>query len=111
MHLREVGLTVLGLIATITPLALWLAWSEPVFIFVLGSGIAAVTAIWVLAGFEESLKDDERDGASHGPAQTLSDESLSELSELGPFVYHHCSTGGPRFQTTMRALKSRLRIT
>jgi len=92
MHLREVGLTVLGLIATITPLALWVAWSEPVFIFVLGSGIAAVTAIWVLAGFEEPPKDDERGGASHGPAQTLSDESLSELSELGPFVYHHCST-------------------
>jgi len=108
MHLREVALTVLGLIATITPLALWVAWSEPVFVFVLGSGIASVTVIWVLAGFE---KDDHRGEASHGPEQTLSDESLSELSELGPFVYHHCSTGGPRFQTTMRALKNRLRIT
>jgi len=108
MHPREAGLTVLGLIVMVTPLALWVAWSESVFIFVLASSVVAVIAICVLAGHDGRRNEDEHHA---GPTQKLSDESLSELSDLGPFVYHHCSTGGSRFQTSMRTLKSRQRIT
>jgi hypothetical protein len=109
-HMRDIALTVFGLIVAVTPLALWVAWSESVFILVLAGSIGALALICVLVRGTRQPGDDERQTARPGHTQHLSDESLAELSELGPFIYHHRRTGGPRFQSSMRTLKRKLRI-
>lgn len=101
--MRDKALTLLGLMVTATPLALWVAWSQAVFVIVLAGCIGALALVCVLAVGEE-------DAPGRGPARTLSNESLAQLSALGPFTYHHRRSGARRFQEGMRSLKRASRI-
>jgi hypothetical protein len=49
--LRDVAITVLGLIALLTPLLLWLAWSRTMFWLILAVGCGTVIAIFLLVRF------------------------------------------------------------
>jgi len=46
--LREAVITVCGLIALISPVVLWTAWSKDVFYAVLAVGCGAILVIYVL---------------------------------------------------------------
>ena len=46
--LRDIAITLCGLIALFAPLFLWLAWNKAVFWVVLAVGCGAVVAIFVL---------------------------------------------------------------
>jgi hypothetical protein len=46
--LREALITICGLIALITPVVLWTAWSTDVFYAVLAAGCGAILAIYLL---------------------------------------------------------------
>lgn len=46
--LRNVAITVFGLIALFAPLFLWLAWDKAVFWIVLAVGCGAVVAVFLL---------------------------------------------------------------
>ena len=47
--LRELALTVFGLIVAVTPLILWVAWSRTLFVSVLLASAGALALIFVLA--------------------------------------------------------------
>ena len=49
--LRDVAITVFGLIALFTPLLLWTAWSRTMFWLILAVGCGAVIAIFLLVRF------------------------------------------------------------
>jgi hypothetical protein len=49
--LRDAAIIVLGLIALLTPLLLWLAWSRTMFWLILAVGCGAVIAIFLLVRF------------------------------------------------------------
>jgi hypothetical protein len=46
--LREALITICGLIALISPVVLWTAWSTDVFYAVLAAGCGAILAIYLL---------------------------------------------------------------
>lgn len=46
--LRNTLITICGLIALLTPLFLWMAWSTDVFYVILGIGCAAIAAVYLL---------------------------------------------------------------
>jgi hypothetical protein len=46
--LRNIAITVCGLIALVSPLLLWTAWSRPMFWLIIGVGCAAILAIFLL---------------------------------------------------------------
>ena len=46
--LRQIAITVLGLIALFTPLLLWTAWSTGMFWLIVAVGCGAVVAIFLL---------------------------------------------------------------
>ena len=46
--LREALITICGLIALITPVVLWTAWSTTAFYAVLAAGCGAILAIYLL---------------------------------------------------------------
>jgi hypothetical protein len=46
--IRNIAITVCGLIALFTPLLLWTAWSRPMFWLIIGVGCAAVLTILLL---------------------------------------------------------------
>ena len=55
-QLRHTCITICGLVALATPLALWLAWSKAMFYLVLVFGCSAVLIIYLL--FEYYPDDD-----------------------------------------------------
>lgn len=46
--LRNIAITVCGLIALFAPLFLWMAWNKPVFWVVLAVGCGAVVVVFLL---------------------------------------------------------------
>jgi hypothetical protein len=56
-YLREALITISGLVALISPVGLWTAWSPAVFLSVLASGCAAilVACLLILAAPDDAL--------------------------------------------------------
>jgi hypothetical protein len=51
--LRKAALTACGLVMAMTPLALWIAWSQTVFAIVFACGLGAVVLLGILLGPDE----------------------------------------------------------
>ena len=54
--IRHIAITVCGLIALVTPLLLWTAWSRPMFWFIIAVGCAAILAIFLLVRWRPDEK-------------------------------------------------------
>jgi hypothetical protein len=106
--LRNVALTAAGLIMVATPLALWLAWSQATFVLVLGVGAAFGLLFFVLYADTTATNPEQRKDSNSGTMENLDDKFLSELSDMGPFIYHHRLLGDFRFRTKMDRLKKHL---
>lgn len=101
---RICAATILGLVMAATPLALWVAWNQTVFVLVLAMFATALVLFSILSVFEEPRTRDRRNSA---PTTRLSDEFLSELSSMGPWIYHNRLPGDPGFQRKMDRLRKR----
>jgi len=104
MIIQQVATTLFGIVLALTPLALWVAWSIPVMLLVIASGIVATIALLLC------LPSTHTERSSPTGRPTLSDEFLSELSSMGPFIYHHQPTGGHWFRMKMERLRKLLQL-
>ena len=102
--LRTLGMGAFGLTLALTPLALWVAWTETGFVIVLAAGATAGLLYWLLAGFRDPLLEDRGQARAPGTRQALSDEFLAELSRLGPWTYHNRRLGDAAFRRKMESL-------
>ncbi len=101
-RLYEIAVVVLGMILAISPLALWVAWSETVFIVVLGVGAVAMGLLLALITL-----GDENDVDRRGRGRPIaSPELIAEMHRLMPFTYHHRSLGDPRIRRKMAKLRA-----
>ncbi len=99
------GLILLGLVLMVTPLALWVAWTETIFLAVLATGATALVLYGVLDRFERPANPARRETSDDLPAVKMPDELIVELQDLHPFIHHHRPSGGPKFQIAMYHLK------
>jgi hypothetical protein len=108
--LRNIALTAAGLIMVATPLALWLAWSQATFVLVLGAGAAFGLLFFVLyPDTRATTNQEQRKDPNSKTMENLDDKFLSELSDMGPFIYHHNRlSGDSRFRRKMARLKKHL---
>ncbi len=100
------GLMLLGFTMMLTPLALWVAWTETIFIVVLVTGAAAAALYSFLVRFEKPPAQSEP--SDDVRAVILPDKIIEELQSLHPFIHHHRPSGGPKFHTAMYHLKKHL---
>ena len=84
--LTTFGVNFFGMALMITPLALWVAWTETVLYIVLAAGFISASA-------------------TRGLAETVPDDFVAELHDLFPLTYHHRRLGDPAFQRKMDRLK------
>jgi hypothetical protein len=91
-----------------TPLALWVAWTQAIFLGVLATGAAALVLYGVLDGFERPANPARRETSDDVRALILPDEIIGELQDLHPFIHHHRPSGGPKFHKAMSHLKKHL---
>ncbi len=102
------GLIFLGLVLMMTPLALWVAWTETIFLAVLATGATALVLYGVLDRFERPVNPAQSETSDDVRAVNLPDEIIEELQDLHPFIHHHRPSGGPKFHTAMSRLKKHL---
>ncbi len=107
--LITLGLILLGLVLTVTPLALWVAWTDTILFVVLVTGVTAGVLYCVLAHFEKPANPGQSELSDYVRAKILADKNIVELQKLHPFIHHHRASGGPKFQIAMYHLKKRLR--
>ncbi len=104
--LITLGLTLFGLVLVVTPLALWVAWTETIFLVVLVTGATAAALYCVLARFERPPAQSEP--SDYIRPVILLDKFILELQRLHPFIHHHRRSGGPKFHTAMYHFKKHL---
>jgi hypothetical protein len=102
------GLILLGLVLMVTPLALWVAWTETIFLAVLATGATALVLYGVLDRFERPANPAQSETSDYVRAVNLPDKITAELQNLHPFIHHHRPSGGPKFRTAMNRLKKHL---
>ena len=102
------GLILLGLVLMMTPLALWVAWTETIFLGVLATGATALVLYGVLDRFERPANPTQSESSDHVRARILPVKSIVELQNLHPFIHYRRQSGGPKFQIAMYHLKKHL---
>ena len=98
------GLIVLGLILMATPLALWVAWSEIVFVVVLVSGGVAAWLYCVLVEYERP-PGPQRPGPPYHRVDAWADRLIENIQRLHPFVHHNRLSATTKFNAAMADLK------
>ena len=102
------GLLFLGLILMVTPLALWVAWTDAIFLIVLATGAMAGVLYCVLVRFEGPADRAESEASGDVAADNLPGPMIEDLQRLHPFIHHHRPSGGPKFRTAMNRWKKHL---
>ncbi len=102
------GLILLGLVLMVTPLALWVAWTETIFLGVLATGAIALVLYGVLDRFERPANPSQSESSDCVRAKIWPDKFIVELQKLHPFIHHHRPSGGPKFHKAMSHLKKHL---
>ena len=94
----------LGLIMLVTPLALWVAWSNAVFFAVLITGLGATWAYWALYRVthapSETANGSKADMERVFPRE-VSEEAMRVLHGGWPWYCHHTTDETSRFRNTM----------
>lgn len=104
-NLTTLGLVFLGLVLTATPLALWVAWTQTIFLAVLAIGVMAGVLYCLLVGFERPAGPARREASDDFGPGDVPDSYIEELQGLHPFIHHHRASGGPKFRRAMYHLK------
>lgn len=102
------GLMLLGLVLMVIPLALWVAWTDTIFIVVLVTGATASVLFCVLVRFERAGDPTHSEPSDYVRAVILPDKFIVELQRLHPFIHHHRPAGSPKFHTAMYYSKKHL---
>jgi hypothetical protein len=106
--LMTAGLLLLGLVLMVTPLALWVAWTDAIFLIVLATGAMDGVLYCVLVRFERSADPAQSETTGDFPVDNLPGTIIEDLQRLHPFIHHHRPNGGPKFRTVMNRLKKHL---
>ena len=102
------GLILLGLVLMVTPLALWVAWTETIFLGVLATGATALVLYGVLERFERPANPAQGETSDHVRAVNLPDKIIVDLQGLHPYRHQHRPSGSSKFHTAMNRLKKHL---
>ena len=100
-RLAAAASTLLGVILAVTPVMLWVAWTETVLFIVVA---VVIVSAGLLAALEERLH-----GPSGGPgagvgSARLPDRFVDEIHQIFPLTYHHSMRPRARFRQTMEKL-------
>jgi hypothetical protein len=106
--LRNAALTAAGLIMAAIPLALWVAWSEATLVLGLAASAALALLFFALYADPRATNQEQRQDPNFRSMEHLDEEFLSELSGMGPFVYHNRLSADSRFRRKMARLKKKL---
>lgn len=97
-RLRHIAEGALGIALAVTPVALWIAWTPALVVWVM---LAAATSAALLALLTDSAPTVRNDVASE---PRLPELFIEEVHRLFPLTYHHSRRPASRFRETMKRL-------
>jgi hypothetical protein len=98
-RVADVLMMILGLIMLVTPLALWVAWSNTVFFVTLLVGLGSTWGYWAIYRAADAVIHPPRSGGEF-PRQ-VSEEAMRVLHAGWPWYCHHTTDGTSNFRSTM----------
>jgi hypothetical protein len=105
---RSLGLSALAMIVLISPLALWVSWTEWMFVAVVVVGLTAAVLYCLWDRSPEPGKSEPAGRQATRTVSAVDDELLAELSNLNPMVYHNRLSIESRLQATLDRIKQAL---
>lgn len=102
-RIRSVGMTFLGFVLALVPLALWVAWTEIVLIVVVMIGTVSAILLVILSDHGSRPASDEPPGRDR--KETLPDDFIAQVHRIFPLTYHHSRKPSARFRETMERLR------
>ena len=106
---RSIAMTVLGVILSLIPPALWFAWTETMLLAVVAIGVVSAAALVVLADSEPQGGDDPEAAAHVARRRMLADRSIVEIHRIFPLTYHHSLVDKTRFRQAMEKVRQLLK--
>lgn len=94
----NIGMEVLGVVLAAVPLALWVSWSQAVFLAVVMGCAVALAAFVALAWSGQAEGQAHRAGRRTAGQVIANPEFIAELQRLMPFTYHHRRLGDSRIR-------------
>ena len=101
----SLAMCMLGIALSLTPLALWVAWSGEVLVIVVAVAAGSSVLLALLSEFENPGVEGRhvRDGRT--TREVFTDESIAEVHRLFPLTYHHSLNETARFRRAMRKVR------
>ena len=103
-RLAAAASTLLGVILAVTPVLLWVAWTDTVLFIVVA---VAIVSAGLFVSLEERLHRPS-DGPGVGNAR-LPDQFVDEIHQIFPLTYHHSMRPRAPFRQTMEKLSRMIR--
>jgi hypothetical protein len=101
---RTIAMTGLGIILSLIPPALWVAWTETMLFAIAAVGILSAVLLVILAD-----SDPHAGKAGHGGTAGMSDEAIAAIHRIFPLTYHHSLKERARFRQAMDKVRRLLR--
>ena len=108
-QLRSIGVTILGIILSLVPPALWVAWTETVLLIVVAVGAVSAASLVVLADSRTQDAEDRQAVAGVATRKILTEESIAEIHRIFPLTYHHSLIEKTRFHQAMEKIRQLLK--
>ena len=93
--------TVLGIVLAATPVALWVAWSPALLIYVLLIAVACSALLVLLSDRLPRSKERACSARRWRDKDEVPAEIIAEVHRLCPMIYHHSGRNNPRFRQAM----------
>ncbi|HSE95593.1 MAG TPA: hypothetical protein VLD61_06845, partial [Methylomirabilota bacterium] len=107
-RVRSLGLNALAMIVLISPLALWVSWTEWMFVAVIVIGLTTGALYFLLDRSPDPVEGGPRGRPQATTVTPVDDQLLAELSNLNPMVYHNRLSAERRLQNTLDKIKEAL---
>src|SRR5262245_42755869 len=96
-HVRSITMTLLGIILSLVPPALWFAWTETMLLVVVAVGVVSAAALVILADVGSQGDEDSDTAASVAKRRILAERAVAEIHRVFPLTYHHSLVEKTRF--------------
>ena len=107
-QLKSIAMTILGIILSLVPPALWFAWTETMLFAAVAVGFVSAVALVILADWSGS-PDDPQAGDAIAQRKFLAERAVAEIHRAFPLTYHHSMVERTRFREAMARVRQLLR--
>jgi hypothetical protein len=106
---RSILMGILGIVLSLVPPALWIAWTETMLLLVAAVGVVSAAMLVVLADSEPQGVEDPEAAARLAERRNLADRSVAEIHRVFPLTYHHSRVEKTRFRQAMESVRQLLK--